>query len=81
MVLFLFLYIISMLIIRMNIFLQIICEFYAYLFTITAYKVHYNHRHERVESLDPRTLPPKPSRCSWIFRLRLGRPMSRRPMV
>ena len=60
MVLFLFLYIISMLIIRTNIFLQIICESGAYLFTVTAYKIHYNHRHERVESLDPRTLPLNP---------------------
>ena len=46
-----------MLIVHMNIFLQIICELCANLFTVTAY---YNHGDERVESLDPRTFSPNP---------------------
>ena len=57
MVLFIFFYMISMLIVHMNIFLQIICELCANLFTVTAY---YNHGDERVESLDPRTFSPNP---------------------
>jgi hypothetical protein len=49
-----------MLIAYRNIFLQIICELCANLFTVTAYKIRYSRRRERVESLDPRTFPLKP---------------------
>jgi len=44
----------------MNVCLQIMCELCANLFAVTPYTIHYNHRHERVESLDPRTFPLKP---------------------
>jgi hypothetical protein len=49
-VLFIFFYIILMLNVHMNVFLQIICELCANLFPVTSYKIRYNHRHERVES-------------------------------
>jgi hypothetical protein len=55
MVLFILFYNMPVLIFHMNIYLQIMCELCTNLFTVTAYKMHYSHRHERVESLDPRT--------------------------
>jgi len=60
MVLFILFCIISILIFHMNVCLQIMCELCANLFAVTPYTIHYNHRHERVESLDPRTFPLKP---------------------